>query len=118
MSEADDAPARGLRRDAARDETHRLGAAIELAGGELTMTEVAEVFARVVGRPVRYERISVERFSENIRATTGSELDADHIRMLGWFDEGGFRADLTALRAEYPAMTTLEQFVRRRRVFL
>jgi uncharacterized protein YbjT (DUF2867 family) len=101
-----------------REPQRWIGRTTELAGDELTMTEVAEVFARVVGHPVRYERIPVERFSENVRAATGSGLDADHVRMLGWFDDSGFRADLPALRAEHPALTTLEQFLRRRHVFL
>jgi len=48
-----------------------------------------------------------------VRAATGSALDDDHIRMLRWFDEGGFRADLHALRTEYAALTSLEQFLRR-----
>ena len=33
------------------------GRAVELAGDELTMAEAAEVFSRVTGREVRYERM-------------------------------------------------------------
>ncbi|WP_194290055.1 NmrA family NAD(P)-binding protein [Nocardia macrotermitis] len=96
-----------------REPRHWIGRITELAGDESTMAEVADVFGKVLGRPVRYQRIPLDRFSENVRAATGSPLDADHLRMLRWFDEDGFHADLPALRAEYPGLTSFEQFLRR-----
>ena len=80
------------------------GRAVDLAGDELTMTQAAGVFARVIGRPVRYERIPPDRF----RQATGAETAA----MFAWFDDVGYAADIPALRAAYPPLTTLERYLR------
>ncbi|MET9361213.1 NmrA/HSCARG family protein [Streptomyces sp. NPDC006632] len=75
-----------------------LGRTVEIAGDELTGPQMAGVFARVAGRPVRFAPTPIER----IRAHS-EEMAA----MFDWFDTVGFRADVEALRARYPRMTTL-----------
>ncbi len=80
------------------------GRAVDLAGDELTMLQTAEVFARALGRPVRYERVPLDQF----RRVTGAETAA----MFAWFDDVGYAADIPALRAAYPTLATLERYLR------
>ena len=87
------------------DPEHWIGRAIELAGDELTMPRAAEVFGRVIGRPVHYVQVPMAEF----RRTWGEE----QATMFTWFNQVGYGADLPALRAIYPALTTLEQWLRR-----
>jgi uncharacterized protein YbjT (DUF2867 family) len=85
-----------------------LGRAIELAGDELTMPQAAEVFGRVIGRPVQYVQVPMAEFRRTLGA--GGEETAT---MFTWFNQGGYGADVPALRALYPALTTLEQWLHR-----
>ncbi len=80
------------------------GRAVDLAGDELTMPQSAEVFARVICRPVRYERIPMDRFEQ----AAGKESAT----MFAWFNDVGYAADIPALRATYPRLTTLERYLR------
>jgi uncharacterized protein YbjT (DUF2867 family) len=82
-----------------------LGRAIELAGDELTMPRAAEIFGRVIGRPVQYVQVPMAE----VRRTSGEE----QATMFTWFNQVGYGADLPTLRAIYPALTTLEQWLRR-----
>lgn len=82
-----------------------LGDAVELAGDALTMPQAADTFARVGGRPVRYSRLPLDQ----TRRTMGEE----NAMMFTWFNDAGYAADIPALRALYPQLTTLEQWLRR-----
>jgi uncharacterized protein YbjT (DUF2867 family) len=82
-----------------------LGRAIELAGDELTMPQAAECFGRVIGRPVRYVQVPMAE----LRRTQGE----DQAMMFSWFNQVGYGADLPTLRTLYPALTTLEEWLRR-----
>jgi len=82
-----------------------IGRTIELAGDELTMPQAAERFGRVIGRPVQYVQVPMAEF----RRTSGEE----QATMFTWFNQVGYGADLPILRAIYPALTTLEQWLRR-----
>jgi uncharacterized protein YbjT (DUF2867 family) len=82
-----------------------IGRAIELAGDDLTMPQAAERFGRVIGRPVQYVQVPMAEF----RRTSGQEMAT----MFTWFNQVGYGAGLPALRAIYPALTTLEEWLRR-----
>jgi uncharacterized protein YbjT (DUF2867 family) len=82
-----------------------IGRAIELAGDELTMPQTAEIFGRVIGRPVQYVQVPMAE----VRRTSGE----DQAMMFTWFNQVGYGANLPTLRAVYPALTTLEQWLRR-----
>ncbi len=82
-----------------------IGRAIELAGDELTMPQAAERFGRVIGRPVQYVQVPMAE----VRRTRDEEMAT----MFTWFNQVGYGADLPTLRALYPALTTLEQWLRR-----
>ncbi len=80
------------------------GRAVDLAGDEVTMPRAAEVFARVIGRPVRYERTPMDQFEQAM----GEEMAT----MFAWFNDVGYAADIPALRAAYQPLTTLERYLR------
>ncbi|MGH8126319.1 MAG: NmrA/HSCARG family protein [Gammaproteobacteria bacterium] len=81
-----------------------IGRAVEIAGDELTMTEIAETFGRVIGRKVEYLQLPWDAFTKQ----AGEELAA----MYRWFQSDGYEADIKALREEYPPLTRLEPFLR------
>ncbi|MEU9200625.1 NmrA/HSCARG family protein [Streptomyces sp. NPDC048332] len=80
-----------------------LGRTIEIAGDELTGPQMAEVFARAAGRPVRFHPSPIEQ----LRAHS-EEMAA----MFDWFNTVGFTADVAALRRSHPGLTPLDQWVR------
>jgi uncharacterized protein YbjT (DUF2867 family) len=83
-----------------------VGTALEIAGSELTNPAAAEVFSRVIGRPVRFRRLPMPV----VRVVLGREF----YQMFRWFNEGGFQADVAALRQDYPQLRlrTLEDWLR------
>lgn len=87
-----------------RDPDDWLGRAVELAGDELTMTETAEAFSRVLGREVEHVQVPWEAFEEQ----AGEEMTV----MYRWFEEVGYDADIEALREEYPDLERFEPFLR------
>ncbi|KAA2262580.1 NmrA/HSCARG family protein [Solihabitans fulvus] len=89
-----------------------LGQAVDLAGDELTLPQVADVIGRVTGRSVRYEQVSWEDFFAVIAGATGLDFDENFIRMFRWFNDVGYQADIPALRAAHPGMLDLEGFLR------
>ena len=81
-----------------------VGRARELAGDELTMTETAEAFSRVLNREVEHVQVPWGVFEEQ----AGEEMTT----MYRWFEAQGYDADINALRTEYPALQRLEPFLR------
>ena len=81
-----------------------LGKTIELAGDELTEPQIAEVFAKVIGRPV----------IATGPQTSGSPAPSEEQQArFNFFNGVGYDADIPALRALYPGLQTLELFLRR-----
>ena len=81
-----------------------MGKTIELAGDELTETEIAQTFTRVIGRPVQ---LVPSRMPQD-RAPSEEQL-----AMFNFFNGQGYDADIPALRRIYPALQTLEQYLRK-----
>ena len=83
-----------------------IGVELEIAGSELTNEQAAEVFARVLGRPVRFRRLPMPI----VRVALGREF----FQMFRWFNDSGFQADTDGLRARYPELElrTLEDWLR------
>lgn len=77
--------------------------AFELAGDELSMTEIAEAFSRASGREVRYQQVPWDAFERQV----GHELTM----MYRWFEEKGYNVDIAAVRREYPALTNLQRWL-------
>ncbi|HZW89299.1 MAG TPA: NmrA/HSCARG family protein [Myxococcaceae bacterium] len=84
-----------------------IGKELEIAGDELTNPEIAATFARVMGRPVRFQRLPL--------FVTRLVLGKEFHQMFKWFNEQGYRADLPLLRREYPdvELTSLEAWLGR-----
>lgn len=85
------------------DPKHWLGRAIVIAGDEKSNTEVAEIFSRVIGRPVKYEQIPWETFSSNAPPPV--------IKAVQYYRKAEPEADVTTLRREFPWMLTLEEYL-------
>lgn len=68
------------------------GAAIDLAGDQLTMPETAEVLGRAMGGKIQFERTPIEEIRK---------WSEDFAIMLEWFDNVGYCADIDALEREY-----------------
>src|SRR5262244_1965030 len=83
-----------------------IGKELEIAGSELTNLEAAKVFSRVLGKPVRFQRLPLPL----VRLVLGKEF----YLMFRWFNEAGFQADIAALRHRYPEvhLHTLEEWLR------
>ncbi|TMH37279.1 MAG: NmrA/HSCARG family protein, partial [Betaproteobacteria bacterium] len=83
-----------------------IGAEIEIAGSELTNVQAAEVFGRVLGKKVKFQRIPLPI----VRFVLGKEF----YQMFRWFNQAGFKADIEGLRRRYPEvrLRSLEQWLR------
>jgi uncharacterized protein YbjT (DUF2867 family) len=83
-----------------------IGTELEIAGSELTNHQAAEVFARVLGRPVRFRRLPMPI----VRLALGKEF----FQMFRWFNDSGYQADVEGLRTRHPelGLRTLEDWLR------
>jgi uncharacterized protein YbjT (DUF2867 family) len=77
--------------------------AFELAGDELSMAELAQVFSRVTGHEVRYVQVPWDEFEAQAGRETG--------QMFRWFQDVGFHIDIPAVRGEYPKLTTFDRWL-------
>jgi len=81
-----------------------LGKTIELAGDALTESQLADTFAKVIGRPV------------NLTMPTGGNgrrSDEEMTAMFNFFNGEAYDADIPALRKLHPGLLTLEQYLRK-----
>jgi uncharacterized protein YbjT (DUF2867 family) len=83
-----------------------MGQELEIAGSELTNPEAAEVFSRVLGKPVKFQKLPMLM----VRLVLGKEL----YQMFDWFNREGFKADIAGLRKRFPEvrLRTLEEWLR------
>jgi uncharacterized protein YbjT (DUF2867 family) len=71
---------------------------IEIAGDELTLSEIAESIERVTGKPTRSVELPVAQLQS---------FDAEIARMYEWFNQSGYQADIPALHKLHPTLLTL-----------
>jgi len=83
-----------------------IGKELEIAGSELTNLEAARIFSRVLGKPVKFQRLALPL----VRLLLGKEF----YQMFRWFNDAGFKADIPDLRKRYPEvrLQTLEEWLR------
>lgn len=83
-----------------------IGEEIELAGSELTNIQAAEVFSRVLGKRVKFQKLPLSI----VRLALGKEF----YQMFRWFNSAGFKADIDGLRRRYPEVRlhSLEEWLR------
>jgi len=79
------------------------GRAIEIAGDELSMEEIAQAFSRASGREVTYRQIGWDQFEEK----GGKEMTI----MFKWFESTGYHVDIAAVRSEYPRLTNFDRWI-------
>jgi uncharacterized protein YbjT (DUF2867 family) len=75
----------------------------ELAGDELSMSELAEAFSRASGHEVRYQQVAWDQFEQQ----AGHEITV----MYRWFEEKGYSVDIAAVRQHYPQLTTFSRWL-------
>jgi uncharacterized protein YbjT (DUF2867 family) len=83
-----------------------IGRAINVAGDEMTNTELAGIFCRVLGRSVPLNRITWEEWEERYH------IPSVIVDVWKWYERTRFVADVEALREQYPNMQRLEDFLR------
>ena len=82
-----------------------LGRELDIAGDDLAMADVAAAFGRVIGRPVQYFQMPWEQFQ--------ATADEEQTKMLRWFEDVGYDADVDAVRREHPVLLDFESYLRR-----
>jgi len=82
---------------------HFEGKATELAGDELSMTEVAERLGRASGREVAYRQVPWDQWEQKV----GREMTA----MYRWFEEHGYSVDISQVRQEYSQLTGFDRWL-------
>ena len=82
---------------------HWQGRAFELAGDELSMAQLAQAFTRISGHEVRYQQVPWDEFEKQ----AGPEMTT----MWRWFESNGYHVDISAVRQEYPNLTSFERWV-------
>jgi len=83
-----------------------IGLELEIAGSELTNVQAAQVFSRVLGKPVKFQKLPMPL----VRLLLGKEF----YQMFRWFNAEGFKADIGRLRRDYPEihLQSLEEWLR------
>jgi uncharacterized protein YbjT (DUF2867 family) len=83
-----------------------IGLALEIAGSELTNIQAAEVFSRVLGKRVKFQKLPLPL----VRVVLGKEF----YQMFRWFNDAGFQADIPALKKRFPEarLLSLEEWLR------
>ena len=83
-----------------------IGAELEIAGSELTNPQAAQVFSRVLGKKIKFQKLPMPM----VRLVLGKEF----YQMFRWFNAEGFKADIPELRRKYPEvrLQTLEEWLR------
>ena len=81
-----------------------LGKTIELAGDALTESQIADTFAKVIGRPVKLTLSS---------GGSGRRSDEEMTAMFAFFNGEAYNADIPALRKLHPGLLTLEAYLRK-----
>jgi uncharacterized protein YbjT (DUF2867 family) len=83
---------------------HWQGRAFELAGDELSMTELTAAFSRTENRAVQYAQVPWEDFQRQVGPDLGT--------MWKWFEDVGYHVDIAGVRQEYPRLTSFERWMR------
>lgn len=79
------------------------GTAKEIAGVEMTLAEFVATLSNVSGVNVQYVQVDWDEFEV--------EVGAEMSDMTRWFDADGYSVDVVGLRARYPELKTLEDYL-------
>lgn len=83
-----------------------VGLELEIAGSELTNLQAAQVFSRVLNRPVTFKKLPMLV----VKLVLGKEF----YEMFDWFNKRGYQANISDLRRKYPEvhLHSLEEWLR------
>jgi uncharacterized protein YbjT (DUF2867 family) len=82
---------------------HWKGRAVDLAGDELSMAELAQAFSRMSGREVRYQQTPWDVYEQK----AGPEIT----RMYHWMEKIGFHIDIGAVRQEHKKLISFDRWL-------
>lgn len=80
-----------------------IGKAVNIAGDQMTLAEFLATLSQELNVGISYKKIPWDQFE----VTTGPEMTL----MYRWFDGPGYQVDLNALRAQYPNLTTMKEYL-------
>jgi uncharacterized protein YbjT (DUF2867 family) len=84
-----------------------VGVSLELAGDELTGSEIAAAFGRAAGMHARFEELTLDQVARNSSIAFSHEIAL----MFEWFQTAGYAADIAALRARHPSLHTFDDWL-------
>lgn len=79
-----------------------IGRELDIAGDQLSGPQMAYLFAKLLGRDVKYKQISIEQLKKTI--------GEDYALMFEWFNKKGYEANIASLRKNNPRLKTLRQW--------
>jgi uncharacterized protein YbjT (DUF2867 family) len=80
-----------------------VGKVMELAGDELSMTEIADHLSRITARPVKYAQVDWKDFE----GRAGKEITT----MFRWFESEGYHVDIASVRQERPQLLAFDRWL-------
>ena len=80
-----------------------IGRTFEMAGDEVSMTQLAQAFGRILGHEVKYVQIAWDEFARRI--------DPAHFKMFQWFDQEVYHVDIATVRQELPQLHSFERWL-------
>jgi uncharacterized protein YbjT (DUF2867 family) len=78
-----------------------IGKSVELAGDELTGSQMAEILSKVIGKTISFKELPVESLHE---------VSADYEMLFDWMNRRGYAADIEKLREKLPQLKTFESW--------
>lgn len=82
-----------------------LGQAIDLAGDELTIPEVATLLTKAMGRPIRFQEFPLDQAE--------AAMGHDFATMFRWFNDVGYIINIPALKQKFGIpLTTFPEWIR------
>ena len=80
-----------------------IGRTFEMAGDELSMTQITQALSRMMAHEVKYFQIPWDEFA--------GRIDPAHFKMFQWFDRESYKVDISSVRAELPQIHTFERWL-------
>jgi uncharacterized protein YbjT (DUF2867 family) len=77
--------------------------ALDIAGDELSMNQIAQALGRVLGEDLKYVQAPWDIFEQQ----AGQEMTL----MFRWFENVGYHADIPALRQQHPSLMSFERWM-------
>jgi len=81
-----------------------IGKEIEIAGDELTIPKVAEIYTKITGKETVFNELPMDALRSN---------SEEFANMFQWFIDKGYEADINSLRKIYPGLTSFEDWLKK-----